>query len=100
MGEPVTQGMFFEALTQMRKDFEERHRHIREDIQAGFVSLSEKLEHHAAEDHKVESRVQRIEDRAESAAEQIRKKTAWQAMGISGLIVVGVEAFKHVMGWK
>ncbi len=101
MGEPVTQGMFFEALTQMRKDFDERHRHIRDDINEGFRVLGDKLDHHEAEDRAVERRVQRIEDRAESHDAEQTKRSGMQSLGIAALLVAVWEIIKHkIIGWN
>ncbi len=96
MGDPVTQAMFFQALDQMRKDFEERHRHIRDDINEGFRSLGDKLDNHAAEDRDVERRVQYMENSAQFVKESARKSAAWYALGISSLVGVLIEGIRHI----
>ncbi len=101
MGDPVTQGMFFEALNQMRKDFEERHRHIRDDINDGFRLLGNKLDEHADDDRKVEKRVTHLEEVAENEREQSRKIAAYQSLGIAALLTAGWEVLKRgMLGWK
>ena len=100
-GEPVTQGIFFETIAQMRKDFEERHRHMRQDIQDGFDKIAEKMDDHAKEDRAVEKRVQRIEDNTDFKKEEARKAAAITSTTITGLVVVGWEVVKRtILGWK
>ena len=100
MGDPVTQGMFFEAMAQMRQDFETRHRHVREDIHAGFEKISDKLDQHAADDRAVEKRVTLMEAAVDFKKEEARKAAAVTSLGISGLVIVAVEALKHAVGWS
>ena len=98
--EPVTQTMFFEALSQMRKDFDDRHRNLRNDITAGFHEVSEKLDKHIADDLLIANDVLVIKTQRDSEAAGAIKKQTWIAGIITTSAIAVWEIVKHIIGWK
>ena len=99
MAEPVTQGIFFETINQLRKDFQESHGRLRRDMTEGFADLSSKLDVHAKDDQDVADRVLVIETERKGEQSQSMKRGTWAALlGAAGLTAAW-EGWKKMAGW-
>lgn len=83
MGEPVTQGQFFQAMQDADVKGQERHTRIRESMEEGFRRLELKLDAHAADDAAVADRVSRLEEREKSRDRESVRRSTWIALLIS-----------------
>lgn len=97
MGEPVTQGQFFERMKQSDEATTDQHRRVRESIDALRDDIFARMDAHAAEDRAVADRVLRIETQREMEAKAAIKHGAWAgilaAAGLTGLVEVGKTLF-------
>lgn len=96
MSEPVTQGQFFEAMRQQSASFEERHRHIREDIKDGFQALTEKIDEHVKEDRVVADAVLRIQTERKIEKDAAVKRGTWAGMAGAAALTIVVESIKKI----
>ena len=95
----ITQGMFFEAINQLRKDFAEAHARLRTDMTAGFGDLSSKLDAHAKDDQAVADRVLVMEtERKGEQSQAMKRGTVAALLGAAGLTGAW-EGFKRMAGW-
>lgn len=83
MGEPVTQGQFFQAMQDADVKGQERHTRIRESMEDGFRRLEQKLDTHSAEDAAVADRVSRLEEREKSRDQESIRRSTWVALLLS-----------------
>lgn len=77
MGEPVTQGQFFERMNQSDEKHLEAHRRLRESLDQTRTALEEKLDQHAKDDAEVADRVSRIEEREKSRDKETVRRSTW-----------------------
>lgn len=100
MGDPVTQGQFFQAIEQLRADHLEAHKRLRETIETGFEKVGERMEKHEADDRIVANDVLIIKTQRQMEAAQALRRGTWAgilaAAGLTGLL----EGMKHLAGWK
>lgn len=100
MGEPVTQGQFFEAVQQLQDKIDAKHTSIRQYVGERSDKLEAAMKLHADEDRLVADRVLVIETQRADEARAAIKHGAWAgivaAAGVTGML----EAAKHALGWK
>ena len=96
----LSQSIFFETIAQLRKDLQENHSRLRQDMTEGFHVLASKIETHAKETRGVENRVLVIETERKGEQAATLKQGAWAALiGATGLTALW-EVVKHIWGWK
>lgn len=83
MGEPVTQGQFFQAMQDADVKGQERHTRIRESMEEGFRRLEAAMKEHADDDTKVADRVSRLEEREKSRDQESVRRSTWVALLLS-----------------
>lgn len=100
MGDPVTQGQFFEAMKQLREDSHESHKRLRETIEGGFEKVGERFDAHEREDRIVANDVLIIKTQRQMEAAQALKRGAWAGIIAAAGLTGALEAVKHLAGWK
>jgi len=83
---------FLELRESMQEGFNERHRALRSDMNAGFDKICAKMDAHIKDDDAVARRVDKMETQRESEEKQVAKRTTLIAMvaGIAPSIVMWV----------
>lgn len=89
MADTVTQGQFFEAMTQLRNHIDQKHASLRLTIEEQGQRLEEKLETHAKEDQLWQDRVIVIETERRSGEER-RKEDRDRQDRRAGFVASGV----------
>lgn len=98
MGEPVTQGQFFERMAQLEEKMQDYHRRQRDHIDAQTEKLEAAFQTHETEDRAIADRVLMIE-----TERGIEKTNAMRHGAIAGTVAAGlilglVESFKRLLG--
>lgn len=97
MGEPVTQGQFFERMQQSDDRQIEAHQRLRKSMEDGFALLRTELHEHSKEDRLVADRVLVIETQRADEAKAAVKRGAWAgilaAAGLTGVVELGKALF-------
>lgn len=90
MADPVSQGIFFERMEQLQRQFIDSHTRLRHSMEAGFDDLRQKLDDHAKDDQKVADRVLVIETERKSEQAQAVRRGTWagllSATGLTALL--------------
>lgn len=77
MGDPVTQGQFFESMEQIRTLIDAKHSSMREYVGERSDKIEAAMTEHAKEDRAVEKRVTVIEtERAMESRQALKRATA------------------------
>ena len=74
---------FLELRESMQEGFNERHRALRMDLNAGFEKICAKLDAHIKDDDAVARKVERIETQREAEEQQLAKRSTWIALFVS-----------------
>lgn len=99
MSDPVSQELFFQVTTDMRREWDERHKTMRGDINHGFDRLALQLESHARDDKDVADRLLIVETQREAEKAEVVRRSTWMALTASAALTAGWQMVKHMMGW-
>ena len=104
MGEPVTQGQFFERMQQSDDKHLDAHRRLRDSLEEMRKELSVKMDAHAADDaHQFKALGDSVlvmqTERAGEKAQAVKRATLISLVAAGGLTGL-LEALKHWAGWK
>ncbi len=93
----LTHKDFYDAIQKLHDQINERHTSLRVSMEAGFSRLDVKLDQHASDDAKVESRVTIIETERREEAKLAIKRGTWAGI----LAAFGLTALWELLkSWK
>ena len=95
MGE-ISQAQFYEAAQKLHDQIDLRHKSLRDSMEHGFDTLTQKLDAHIKDDNVVEKRVTIMEtERRGEAAQMAKVGTVAGVLAAAGLsaVVEGLKAY-------
>lgn len=98
MGEPVTQGQFFEAIQQIRDQIEAKHASMRQYVGERADAIEATMVEHSKEDRLVADRVLVIETQRADEAKAAMKRGAWAGMIAAAAMSGAIQAIKALLG--
>lgn len=98
MGEPVTQGQFYERMQQSDTAQIDAHTRLRKSMDDGFALLRHELIEHSKEDRLVADRVLVIETQRADEAKAAMRRGAWAGMIAAAVMSGAIQAIKALLG--